>query len=54
MCTFIILVLIHVARQAKVAELNTFRRSNQDVSHCYVSAAQPEQKQHQFNFKSYI
>lgn len=38
-CTFIILLFINVARQAKVAELDAFRRRHQDVSHCYISTA---------------
>lgn len=39
--TFVIFFFLNVARQAEVSELHALRRSHQDVSHRYVSAAMP-------------
>lgn len=38
--TFVIFLLVHVARKAEVAELDAIRRRHQDVSHCNVSTTQ--------------
>lgn len=43
--TFIILLLVYVARQAEVAELDAFGRSHQHISHGDISAAGRQNRQ---------
>lgn len=42
--TFVVLLIIDVARQTEVTELDAFRRFHQDISHGYISTAQTQNR----------
>lgn len=50
-CTFIILLVVYVAREAEVTKFDAFWRRHQDVSHRYVSMARRQTDKENRNHK---